>query len=221
MEKVEFTTHDGVKIIGDYVDAGVTSPQVLLLHMMPSTRQSWGGFAQKLKDAGYSSLAIDLRGHGESVYKNGTRIDYQQFSDGEHQETRGDVDAALAWLQEEKNGTLTRIAVVGASIGANLAVDALVRYPALPAAALFSPGLDYRGVLTLPAVGSLRTGQSLFLAASNDDSYSLETIRALYDAAHVAKDKRELRNAGHGTTMCEREPAIMEDITNWLKIYLQ
>ena len=58
-----------------------------------------------------SSLAIDLRGHGES-------------GGGEVAESFLDVQAALAWLKKETGLPLGQTIVIGASIGANLAIQA-------------------------------------------------------------------------------------------------
>ena len=67
--KTTIHTIDGVALIGEWtLPAGATTA-ALLLHMMPATRQSWRGLVQALSAANIASLAIDLRGHGESVLK--------------------------------------------------------------------------------------------------------------------------------------------------------
>ena len=45
-------------------------PAVLLLHMLNSNRQVWVDFAAQLNEAGYSALALDMRGHGETGGSN-------------------------------------------------------------------------------------------------------------------------------------------------------
>ncbi|MDZ4296063.1 MAG: alpha/beta fold hydrolase, partial [Patescibacteria group bacterium] len=85
-ERVTFSTADGVAIVGDHY-AGPTglSPAVVLLHMLPAERASWAGLARALQAEGFQALAIDLRGHGESVHQhlNGSPpavLDYKKFS---------------------------------------------------------------------------------------------------------------------------------------------
>jgi alpha-beta hydrolase superfamily lysophospholipase len=70
MEKVNFKTKDGVTIVGNYFKPRKEhAPAFLLLHMMPATKESWNDFASHLQKEGFEVLAIDLRGHGESIYR--------------------------------------------------------------------------------------------------------------------------------------------------------
>ncbi len=41
---------------------------VVLLHSLGYNSQWWGNLEQDLLDKGYAVLAIDLRGHGASIY---------------------------------------------------------------------------------------------------------------------------------------------------------
>ena len=45
-------------------------PLVILLHGGGQTRHAWGGTAEKLSQAGFYAVAIDLRGHGDSDWSN-------------------------------------------------------------------------------------------------------------------------------------------------------
>src|SRR3989344_5964043 len=101
-EKVSFLTEDGVTVVGDYYEGG-GEKAVLLLHMMPSTRASWVSFANQLVADGFSALAIDLRGHGESIVGSLGALDYNNFSDAEHRARIHDVETAVKLL-EKVNG---------------------------------------------------------------------------------------------------------------------
>jgi pimeloyl-ACP methyl ester carboxylesterase len=57
---------DGIKVRGDEVVAQPSRGTVILLHGGGQTRHSWKGAAKVLADAGWSSVALDTRGHGES-----------------------------------------------------------------------------------------------------------------------------------------------------------
>src|SRR3989344_7230766 len=150
MERIKFLTKDGVEIHGLY--AGVESknaPAVLLLHMMPAVKESWEGFQEKLREAGFQSLAIDMRGHGESVWGNGERIDYKNFTDAEQQEKILDVEAAMRFLAEQGVKS-EHVAIAGASIGANLALQYQAEHSEIKAVVLLSAGLIYRDDETEP-----------------------------------------------------------------------
>lgn len=214
-ERVAFLTSDGVEIVGTLVRAEGAKGAALLLHMMPAVRDSWGPFAAELAARGLSSLAIDLRGHGESTRQGGKTLDYRAFGDAEHQAKRLDVEAAAAFLAGQGFG-LDRLAVAGASIGANLAIRFSADHPEVRACLALSPGLAYRGVTTEDAAARLSGGQALLLAASADDAYAFESIAALERAATVPADARRLKDAGHGTTMFERDAAFMKEAADWL-----
>lgn len=213
LERITFSTSDGVKIVGDY--AGETSqPAVLLLHMMPATRESWRAFSEKLNAVGFQTLAIDLLGHGES---SGGPKGYKAFSDAEHQMSINDVTASVDFLRGK---TPTKIFIAGASIGANLALQFAAEHTDdIEGAVLLSPGLDYRGLRTEPYVSRLREGQRVYFAASRDDPYSADTVDALFvkTPVGVKKEIKIFEKAGHGTTMFDGEPSLMNDIVAWFQ----
>jgi alpha-beta hydrolase superfamily lysophospholipase len=215
-ERVTFQTEDGVTIVGHFYAGPAGGPAALLLHMMPATKESWAGLADKLVAAGFSVLAIDERGHGESITgPGGKRLDYILFSEREQQAKRLDVEAAADWLMRRSNTGRSRLVVCGASIGANLAIAYAAEHPETPAAVALSPGLDYRGVTTLDKVRKMRPEQGLFLAASEEDERSFVCDRKLAEAKPDAVVK-EYRGAGHGTAMFDPQLELMDEIVAWL-----
>lgn len=216
-ERIILKTKDGVEIIGDYYSAGkADAPALVLLHMMPADRNSYKTFAQKAKEAGFQSLAIDLRGHGESVNSEKGKLDYKKFGDKEHQESVLDVEAAVEFFRE-KGVAAKKIYFVGASIGANLALWRLAGHPEFKKAVLLSPGLDYRGIETAPFAEKLKEEQAVFLVAAEGDFYSAESVRKLFD---IAKSKKEIKiysGSEHGTDLFKKNPELMEDIIRFLE----
>lgn len=217
-QKVAFKTQDNVTIVGDYM-LGAPGRVVLLLHMMPLMRSSWEGFVKKLNQADISTLAIDLRGHGESKKKDNKKLDYRDFTDLEHQESIKDVEAALVWLEAEYGTSPEEIAIVGASIGANLALQFAAHNHGIPALVLLSPGLDYHGLQTEDLPGDLQINQSVLYVASHDDKYSHESALKLNSVTSVPHDLIELDKAGHGTEMFAVHPDLMDQVVEWLKVH--
>lgn len=210
-ELVTFTTEDGVEIVGDFY----TSPGdrfAILLHMMPATKESWRMFAEKLVEAGYSCLAIDMRGHGESNMSGA--LHYRTFTDAQHQAKMRDVEAAFVWLAE-KGATAENTVVIGASIGANLAVNFAVE-KGIPIAIALSPGLNYHGVSTTSAIRALKQGQLALLVASDDDPESAEGCAILH-AMNPTRAPLLLRSdLGHGTRMFDKDPELMDELIEML-----
>lgn len=215
-ERVTFETTDGVIIVGDYYEGGGRT--ALLLHMRPATRGSWKGFAEKLLPVGFSVLAIDLRGHGESVQtKDGRTLDYNRMSEAEERESIKDVEAAMDWLAREQSVVGNKVVLVGASIGANLALQYLSEHREVKAAALLSPGLDYRGIKTEPMVRKLTNSQAIYLVAAEDDEYSAESVRQLGEKTHAPHELKVFANGGHGTRLFDSHPTLMDELISWFQ----
>lgn len=214
-ERISFQTADGVTIIGDWSTATEAKKAVLLLHMMPATKVSWQPLSQALNQAGFATLAIDLRGHGESTDQAGKKLDYKKFSDKEHQASRLDVDAAVNFLKS-KGFDEENISFVGASIGANLSLDALHRYKGALRAVLLSPGLDYRGVTTEPAMSGLTAAQKVWVVAAEGDEYSTQSGLALQQLQKTTGTVSIFAGSAHGTSLFESEPNLIPDIIKFL-----
>ncbi len=216
MQPVTFDTTDGVTIAGDYAAPKTPIGAVLLLPMMPATKESWYNLQQALGRAHIASLAIDLRGHGQSTQgPAGIRLDYHTFTDTEHQLTKNDVTAGIEFLTNH-SFTKNHISIIGASIGANFAIQQLAQDPEINSAVLLSPGLDFHGIETEQYSRSLSQNQALYTIASRDDQYSFDSSRTLFNATTVKKDIGEYDTIGHGTAMLENNPELMDAITQWI-----
>ena len=66
-EQVTFTGFEGVELVAD-VRGDPADPPVLFLHGGGQTRHAWGATAQLVADRGWRSVALDLRGHGDSQW---------------------------------------------------------------------------------------------------------------------------------------------------------
>ncbi|MBI5401350.1 alpha/beta fold hydrolase, partial [Candidatus Wolfebacteria bacterium] len=163
MEKVFIKTSDNVQLAADYFTVYKSSysrPKgwVVFLHMMPATKESWTGFAKKIQELGYESLAIDLRGHGKS---QGGPDGFINFGDSQHQKSILDVEAAIEFLKT-KGAEADKIALIGASIGANLSLQYISEHSEFQTAILLSPGVDYRGIKTETMIRKLTKDQKIF-----------------------------------------------------------
>ena len=64
---MHFKGHGDIKIAAD-VWGSDNEELVILLHGGGQTRHAWGDTGKKLAEAGYHSVALDLRGHGDSEW---------------------------------------------------------------------------------------------------------------------------------------------------------
>ena len=222
-EKLSLITDDGVKIIGIYKKNPESKKAVLLLHMMPATKESWEEFSNLLNENGFSTLAIDLRGHGESTTQEikgeKKELDYKYFSPQEHQESILDVKSASEFLEKE-NFSLENQYLVGASIGANLALDFASLHPEIKKIVLLSPGLDYQGLKTDAFIKKLNKDQKILAVASENDYYSYNSVKKLKEIAEekgLSFETIFYKTAGHGTNMFgKEEPELAKSILEFL-----
>jgi dienelactone hydrolase len=187
---------------------------IVYLHMMPATKESYNQLAKKLQNLGWVGLALDFRGHGAS--QDGPE-GYLSFSDQEHAQKYLDVLAGIDYLVK-KGIPKESIAIVGASIGANLALKVLSEDEKIKKAVLLSPGLSYRGITTKNLATKLSSDKEVLLIGSQDDNYTIECIEELYGLIPkgVKKQKQVYKDAGHGTTMLERQPDCENIIINFI-----
>ena len=203
-ENVTIEAADGLLIQATLL-APLTSgvdPGVILLHMLGDDRTVWGevGLAADLVAAGYAVLLVDMRGHGET----GGAQDWTLAAD----------DLGRVWDAFAVRADETRTAVVGASIGANMALRLGAERPDVVGVALLSPGLEYRGVTTADQL-VVYGDRPLLLVASEDDPYSADSVRALAEVASGAT-VHIFDAAGHGTNMFAAAPELSGLIIGWL-----
>jgi len=210
VEEIDLKTKDGVSIKGTYYK-GTTSKGAVLLHMLGSDRSSWKGFAQDLQGKGYHVVAIDFRGHGDS------QGDWRDFKESEFEERNdfidmeNDVEAAAAFIK--KNAAWPKT-IIGASIGANIALRYAGNTPEVEKVVLISPGLSYKGVRTSEAAMTYR-GQVLMVGSSGDAPY-VEANEKL-NRRFVGKHRTfEYSGNGHGTDLFRLESGLSARITGWL-----
>lgn len=201
-------TSDGASIAYDFYPAPRPKGWLLLIHMMPADKRSWDDFAAATEKRGYVSLAIDLRGHGES---EGGPEGYKKFSDDDHQKSILDLDAAVDFLKKQ-GAAPEKIFLVGASIGANLALWYLAEHPEIKVGVLLSAGLNYRGIETEPLVKKLSPSQAiLFMSAKDDPSMNQRLFEAIPES--VKKEIIVFETGGHGTEFLKKAEKL---IHSWI-----
>ncbi len=210
-ESVTFETSDGITISADWYPAESAHRFALLLHMMPSTKESWEPLAAALQEAGIAVLAIDLRGHGESTQSAKGHLDYKAFEDEDHHDSIRDVDAAVAWLKQ-RGASDSNVVVAGASIGANLAILYGSQHKETSAIVALSPGLDYHGVKTEAAVTGLAENQKLMLVVASGDTYSFDSVSRLDELAATEHQTSRYQGTEHGTNLFETDPELISKI---------
>jgi len=217
VRKVSFYTDDEVKIVGHYYEGNKNDFAFILVHMRPATKESYQKFARFFQEKGYTSLAIDLRGHGESVESAKGILNYEKMLPEEEQASILDLEAASKFLYKESGGVFTKEkqVIVGASIGANLAFQFLHDHPEVPAVVLLSPGLNYRGIVLEKYKDGIN-GEKIMAVFAKDDLE--EAIKAYNTFKEWFPSSTLLMydKGRHGTDILEANPELLNKIYFWL-----
>ena len=203
---VNFASTDGTPLAGLYYEsASPPAPGAVLVHMLGRSKDEWAVMADRLAQTGITVLALDLRGHGSSG-GNGAMLAAMV----------GDVQAAVGWVSTQPGIRPGAIAIVGASLGANLGVLAAAEMAAVRSVALISPSLDYRGVRLDANIMRKIGDRPVWLAASTADPYALRTVKQLV----MGSGAREQRLSGiraHGTALLTGDPELAAGLVDWLR----
>ena len=205
--RVTLPSSDGVTIAGEiYESSSRPAPAVLLVHMLSRNRGDWGGLPDRIRETGVTALTIDLRGHGQS---SGSAQDLQAMVQ--------DVRAAARWLSTRPSVRGDQVAIVGASLGASLALIAAVELPAVRALALVSPSLDYRGLRTDAGLVKRLGARSIWLAASDQDPLALRTLRDIAAEPSGPREQHVSSVLGHGTVLLDKDGDLARMLVDWLR----
>ena len=212
--EVTIPTADGVRLHATWKPAptGPTAPAVLLVHAFSRERRDLAELADELGSRGFSTLAVDLRGHGESVWKGGARIGLSPSLQTSPSAFPRDVEAACAWLK----GRSSRIGVVGFSLSGNLAALATATGWAEAGVAV-SAFAD-----RLPALAGSRptASRGLLVLASEADPGRAESARTLDAAGRDPKAVVVFPGAAHALDLLTFEPAAKKATIEWLEARL-
>jgi len=177
-----FPTGDGLNLEARVWGEGET--YVVLAHMRPANMTSWFDFARLLADEGYTALAFNFRGYGQSESN-----DEAEFDVGT--DVRAAVDAAFT------DGA-DKVFVIGASMGGTGAVVAAASKNVAGTVTLSAPDA-FEGADATERVKAVKT--PLLLIAADEDGNAAEDAFAI-----AAKSKREpevvvLSGSQHGTNL--------------------
>jgi len=211
---VTFSTSDGLTLSG-YLTTSASgppgSPGVVLVHQFQVDDEQWGSLPADLAKAGYRALAFDLRGHGQSdPYDGGALSNLLTDPDGAPR----DVDAALTYLATEGEADPDRLAVVGTSVGANLAVVTAILGKARTHVAFSARKPPVEALASAPAQGMTSV---FYLASENDPGGQAADSQTMYDGTVEPRKITIVGGSGdHGIDLIDKHPGNRDALFVWL-----
>lgn len=182
-------------LVGD-VYGPSSAPCVLLLHGGGQTRHAWRATAQKLGEAGWHAIAIDLPGHGDTDrIENG---DYSVLT------IAGEIACVVRALQRP-------ITLVGASLGGLAAMGSLLLDPPLLFDALVlvdvAPRIELRGV---ERIMHFMTAYPDGFASLNEAALHIARYRGRPFYGSREGLRKNLRRAPSGRWVWHWDPRLLE-----------
>lgn len=216
---VEYNTKDGMIVKGTlYVPKTDKKPSVvILLHSLGGTQKDWANLPSLLTDKGYAVMALDLRGHGQSIYTRKMQRKYwQNFSDETYKKIPDDIVRGIDNLKNYKQINSSQIGIVGCGIGATVgAIAAASRAQSVKTLVLISPSEEFRGMNVLLKIVDFGTHPILSLAGQNDRS----SVAAVHKIKKVAQAENKIiiyPKAGAGLLLYKNYPTLKNEIVNWI-----
>ncbi|MBQ4646279.1 MAG: alpha/beta fold hydrolase [Candidatus Gastranaerophilales bacterium] len=149
--KIEFVTRDKFILVGDlYLASPETNkPLVICLHSFSMNAQVWKDMAQNLRIKGYNVLAMDLRGHGRSVYNENLKLKSRYYyKQDTWQKLPKDVYDAVKYVKANyPKVNCNDVIIIGADIGASAGAIGAMSLPKAPLKmVMISPMIEFKGL---------------------------------------------------------------------------
>lgn len=218
VQAVSFLTSDGFQIVGSWFTSNRQSgkqPAVILVHTFDTNHLQWLHIVPDLVTTGYHVLAYDIRGHGQSTFRDGEYVPLSQFDLEDFDSMPLDVKGAISWLKSRTEVDAGRIAVVGADIGANIAYVSSGSFSDVKTAVSISPVSNSDQLVLLgDGISDFQPRSILFMAAFGD-GYTYTSSEALADQTQSPKRVTGYQGAANGLTLLDIREARAE-LLQWL-----
>jgi esterase/lipase len=226
LEDITFTTSDKKEISGTFyfqdTKKDESQPLVILVHQFNQTRDEWQkSFIDSLLNSGYKVLAYDIRGHGKSSKQNGKLEDI--LSDPEQAPL--DIKAVTDWAKVQKGIDSSRIAVIGTSIGGNLALFAGLNLGVKVPVAVSNGKTTFEA---FTGYNEMMMGRPYFpkiknvlmICGSKDGDHEAGQKWIYDNFCENPKEMKVYDSDKHGKFLIEENNDVNEFILSWLKKYL-
>lgn len=226
IEDFTVTTSDKKDISGSLyfsdLNKDESQPLVILVHQFNEDRTQWQqSFIDSLLSSGFKVLAYDIRGHGKSSKQNGKLEDI--LSDPE--QAPNDIKAVTDWAKVRKGIDSSRIAVIGTSIGGNVALYAGLNCGVKVPIAIsngkptFEAFTGYNEMMMgrpfFPKIKNV-----LMICGSKDGDHETGQKWMYENFCENPKEMKVYETDKHGKFLIEEKPEVNVLILNWLKKYL-
>lgn len=145
--------------------------------------------------------------------KSGQPYEWASFTDDDYWNMALDVEASRQFL--DSRGYTGSFSLVGASIGANVAIQYAAQEHALKGIVLLSPGTDYHTVTLeryLPSLSQIK----IYVAAGREDQQTTAAVGEIQAALGEKAYVIWYGGSDHGTQLLTAHPELEGLIVEWI-----
>lgn len=196
---------------------------VVLLHSLGYNSLWWGDLTKDLLNKGYAVLAIDLRGHGKSVYNAKlAKVSWKNLKNSAYAKYPDDILKVIDSVKADnvKKQFFNNWAIVGSDIGASAGVIAADKYAVNPKTiVMISPVVKSKGLEIPINVAQLENVDFLSITGT-DDNISQEAEKYLKRFAQNEFMSYTADSKTSGMLILKNAPEVSKMIAEWIGEYL-
>lgn len=182
------------------------APVIVVAHDWGGSFERWQDIAERFQKLGFGVILFNFRGHGDAEHP------YYYFTDKQVENLGLDLKLAVRFAKDRSGG---KVLLVGAGLGANLALQLAAQDESIKKVAAISPGLDYRGI-QLDESMAKKLGKRVFFIASQEDSFSVHSIEIFSHYFESPPETKLYATGGHGVWILKRLPESLVTLARWL-----
>ena len=212
--KIEFVTKDKYILVGDLYLATPASkkPLIIMLHSFGVNAKAWKEIAETLRQRGYNCLAMDIRGHGRSIYNEQLKMKSRyKFTSNDWQKLPSDVTESINYIKKHYSKINTDdIYFIGADIGGSAGLIAGQNLKPKPEKfVLISPMVNFKGLYIPVIAANYTTTKFLILLAKTD-----KVLFSFY--SNPAPITKVYPVGGPGNQLLKMNPVSTDDIVDFI-----
>ena len=203
MERVTFTTYDDVRLVASlYLPVGGEEwwPGLVVCPGFGSTRERHADFGERAAAAGFATLIVDLRGHGESD----GQVDANLFND---------VAAAFHYLQSRPEINPMNVGIRGSSMGGWLAIHTAAHLKEIAPVVAYCPTNEAQLTILMEEVAMVQRGHTSPLVRGTPPRVNVNSTLQLLYRLDVAKAARRVSPRHLLLVHCEGDEVVPPHIS--------
>ncbi|MCQ2739253.1 MAG: alpha/beta fold hydrolase [bacterium] len=197
---------------------------VVLLHSLGTSSQWWSDLPELLLSKGYAVLAIDLRGHGASIYnKSLKKVSWTGLTNTGYSKMPSDVMTIINDVKEEnlQKTFFNKWAIVGSDLGGIVGVIAADKLNYKPETiVLLSPVVSVKGLYVPVKIAQLDRTDFLTISSVADNK-AIESANYLKKFAQCGFTTYITQTNSTGMVLLKNDPELTKFISAWIEQYLK